>query len=288
MIPSAPVLAQPNIEEARSGERPFIIWTDASTTGLGAVLSQKGDDNEVHPIFFILKALSKGERNYHVTDLEALAVVFAVRRFHIFIYGLLTIVYTDHQPLTALFKRTNVSTRVLRWSLELRRYSLSIEYVKGKANAVADALSRGASTTDATLEGYGEAVVSEITVTTKTTWLKEIQQDDEWSTVIEMVKEGNTEEYVKISGIPQPVRIADFGISNRELIMHREDGSEVLMVPRNARRKVFLEAHGGVLAGHFRAQKILNQLRKSVLAGNGSRHSQMDEGMSKVLYREHV
>ncbi|EYC11418.1 hypothetical protein Y032_0050g1903 [Ancylostoma ceylanicum] len=264
MISSAPVLAQPNIEKARSGERPFIICTDASTTGLGAVLSQKGDDNEVHPIFFASKALSKAERNYHVTDLEALAVVFAVRRFHIFIYGLPTTVYTDHQPLTALFKRTNVSTRVLRWSLELQRYSLNIEYVKGKANAVADALSRGAAATDTTLEGYGEAVVSEITVSTKTTWLKELQQDDEWSTVIEMVKEGKTEEYVRISGMPRPVRVADFGISNGELTMYREDGSEVLIVPRNARRKVFLEAHEGVLAGHFSAQKILNQLRRRV------------------------
>ncbi|RCN42425.1 hypothetical protein ANCCAN_11574 [Ancylostoma caninum] len=88
MIMKAPVLMQPDIEKARDGSRPFVICTDASTTGLGAVLSQEGDDRHLHPVYFASKGLSKAERRYHVTDLEALAVVFAVRHFHMFIYGL--------------------------------------------------------------------------------------------------------------------------------------------------------------------------------------------------------
>lgn len=142
MISTSPVLTQPDIEKARDGSRPFVICTDASTVGLGAVLCQEGDDRQLHPVYFASKCLSKAERRYHVTDLEALAVVFAVRRFHMFIYGLPTVVLTDHQPLTALFSRSNVSARVLRWSLELQRYNLEIRYVKGKTNVVADALSR--------------------------------------------------------------------------------------------------------------------------------------------------
>uniref|UniRef100_A0A7I5E8K4 RT_RNaseH domain-containing protein n=1 Tax=Haemonchus contortus TaxID=6289 RepID=A0A7I5E8K4_HAECO len=122
--------AQPDIEGARSGARPFCIHTDASYSGIGAVLSQKGDDNFLHPIFFASKGLNKSERNYHITDLEALAVVTALRRFHMFVYGPPIHVYTDHQPLTALFTRSNVSARVLRWALELQAYNIKFVYVK--------------------------------------------------------------------------------------------------------------------------------------------------------------
>ncbi|XGW19137.1 hypothetical protein V3C99_003171, partial [Haemonchus contortus] len=135
---SAPVLAQPNVAAAENGTRPFIIYTDASKEGVGAVLCQMGDDQLLHPIFFASKTPTKAEKNYHITDLEALAVVFALRKFHFFVYGLDVVIRTDHQPLTCLFKRTNISARVLRWALEIQNYKIKIEYVAGKANAVAD------------------------------------------------------------------------------------------------------------------------------------------------------
>ncbi|KAL6735245.1 hypothetical protein Aduo_005704 [Ancylostoma duodenale] len=128
----APILAQANVEDARNGSKPFIIYTDASTGGLGEVLCQEGSDKMLHPLFFASKGLTKAERNYHITDLEALAVVFALKKFHFFIYGLPTVVRTDHQSLTSLFKRTNVSARVLRWALEVQKYNLKIEYVAEK------------------------------------------------------------------------------------------------------------------------------------------------------------
>lgn len=101
-----------------------MVFMDASAQRLGAVLSQEGDDENMHPIFSLQK-VSARQRN-HVPYLE----VFAMRRFHMFIYGLPTVVMTDHQPLTALFKRTNVSARVLRWFLELQRYNLEIKTVR--------------------------------------------------------------------------------------------------------------------------------------------------------------
>ncbi|VDO05239.1 unnamed protein product [Haemonchus placei] len=82
---------------AEKGSRPFMIYTDASGEGLGAVLCQEGDDLFLHPIMFASKGLTKAEKNYHITDLEALAVVFALEKFYF-------LVHTDHQPLTCLLR----------------------------------------------------------------------------------------------------------------------------------------------------------------------------------------
>lgn len=191
-IASAPVLSQPDIGKARDGTRLLVICTDASTVGLGAVLSQEEDDKQLHPVYLASKRLSNVERRYHVTDLEALAVIFAIRRFHMFIYGLLTIVLTDHQPLTALFNR-NVSARVLRWSLEIQWYNL--EYVKGKTSVVADALSRcaaGWSSVDS-VTGVEEAVVNAVQANVETKWVRELKKDGDFAEIVDEVSRGETD-----------------------------------------------------------------------------------------------
>lgn len=109
-LSQSPILAQPNVSDAVTGERPFLVFADASTYGLRAVLCQKGEDSLVHPIYFASKDLpTKAERNYHITDLDALAVVFVLKKFRFFVYGSRTFVYTDHKPLSSLFKQSNVS-----------------------------------------------------------------------------------------------------------------------------------------------------------------------------------
>ncbi|RCN37073.1 reverse transcriptase [Ancylostoma caninum] len=199
-LTQAPILAQPDMEGAANESNPFVIFTDASTHGLGAVLCQKGKDGFLHPIYFASKKLSKAEKNYHVTDLEALAVVFAVNKFHFFIYGLKTVVKTDHKPLTSLFKQSNVSARVLRWALQLQKYRLEVQYVAGKANAVADALSRGATTSEEHEQivcPENEMIVCR-TAVEESEWLKELRQDDDFRELISALECGRMDLEVRM------------------------------------------------------------------------------------------
>uniref|UniRef100_A0A914XSF5 RNA-directed DNA polymerase n=1 Tax=Panagrolaimus superbus TaxID=310955 RepID=A0A914XSF5_9BILA len=102
---TAPILAQPDYESAIDGSKPFIIWTDASKTGVGAVLTQEDDDKRLHPLFYVSKACSEAERNYSITQLEALAVVVAMRKLRTLVMGAKVIIRTDHQPLMGLVTR---------------------------------------------------------------------------------------------------------------------------------------------------------------------------------------
>ena len=92
----APVLAYPSFD------KDFILETDASIKGVGAILSQKQDDGKVHPVAFASCALSPPERNYSITELETSAVVWAVSHFHSYLYGHCVTVYTDHSAVKAV------------------------------------------------------------------------------------------------------------------------------------------------------------------------------------------
>ncbi|MCP4493842.1 MAG: hypothetical protein GY820_42055, partial [Gammaproteobacteria bacterium] len=86
--------------------------------------------------------LSKSQQSYGVTEVEALACVFAVRYFHTYIMGCEVVLITDHNSLTFLMKQPNPIPRLQRWILSLDQYRITWMYRKGTANLVADALSR--------------------------------------------------------------------------------------------------------------------------------------------------
>ncbi|XGW19749.1 hypothetical protein V3C99_003525 [Haemonchus contortus] len=183
-----------------------------------------------------------------------------------FIYGLRTVVLTDHQPLTALFNRSNVSARILRWSLELQRYNLEIKFVEGKTNVVADALSRGTAqrTGVESMEGLDEVVVNCIRKDKKSKWLTELESDDDFAEIVDALNKGDTSGRVTWPGAVKPVQIADFVLEDGDLKMYQANGSLVYVVPKSSRYEIFHEAHSGTFAGHFSAHKLLNRLRKEV------------------------
>ncbi|GJW89673.1 putative reverse transcriptase domain-containing protein [Tanacetum coccineum] len=128
---SAPILALPQ------GAENFIVYCDASHKGLGAVLMQ----NE-KVIAYTSRQLKIHEKNYTTHDLELGAVVFALKIWRHYLYGTKCTVFTDHKSLQHILDQKELNMRQRRWLELLSDYDCEICYHPGKANVVADALSR--------------------------------------------------------------------------------------------------------------------------------------------------
>lgn len=134
-LTSAPILANPNYD------LPFIIQTDASDAGMGAVLVQ-GEGKEERVIAYWSQKLSSAQRKYQTTERECLAVILAVEKFRPYIEGAKFTVITDHASLLWLRNLKDPTGRLGRWALRLQPYDFMLKHRKGKFMVVADALSR--------------------------------------------------------------------------------------------------------------------------------------------------
>ena len=118
---------------------PFILTTDASTTALGAVLTQKHSDNTEHPIAYYSRTLNDAERKYAPFHLEYLAMQQACKHFRPYLTGVKFTIRTDHKPLLALNKTNGQQMDRIR--LELAEYDYDVIHMKG-SQMIADGLSR--------------------------------------------------------------------------------------------------------------------------------------------------
>jgi hypothetical protein len=132
---SQPILQYPDFS------KEFILSTDASNEGIGAVLAQ-GQLGKELPIAYASRSLSKAERNYSTSEKELLAIVWSTKHFRPYLYGRKFKITTDHQPLTWIMNVKDPSSRLLRWRIKLEEYNYEILYKKGALNTNADALSR--------------------------------------------------------------------------------------------------------------------------------------------------
>ena len=129
----SPVLAYPCFHQEAE---PFVLQTDASAIGLGAVLEQYG-----HVIAYASRSLTSSERNYSVIQRECLAIVFALKQFRHYLLGRSFQIHTDHEPLQWLSAQ-KMEGMLCRWALAMQEYDFTIVHRKGSANTNADALSR--------------------------------------------------------------------------------------------------------------------------------------------------
>ncbi|KAJ9547488.1 hypothetical protein OSB04_020031 [Centaurea solstitialis] len=130
----APVLTLPE------GVEDLTVYCDASYHGLGCVLMQKGK-----VIAYASRQLKTHEANYPTHDLELAAVVFALKLWRHYLYGVRCTIYTDHKSLHYFMDQRNLNMRQRRWLEVIKDYDCEILYHPGKANVVADALSRKGS-----------------------------------------------------------------------------------------------------------------------------------------------
>ena len=160
---SQPVLIHPD------PFKPFVVEADASNYAIGAVLSQRDESGDLHPVAFHSRLLKSPEINYPILDKELLAVkvAFEVWRHHLEGARCIVEVLSDHKNLEYFRTAKVESQRHARWSLFFDRFQFLINYVAGKDNGRADALSRRPDYADAYNPEFGQQLLPEWVHTTR-------------------------------------------------------------------------------------------------------------------------
>ena len=132
-----------NAHDSRAPSDPDPLWTAEVCSVLTRAHKLKQEyDNMLKPVSYASRKLLPREKVYSTIEKECLALVWAVRKFHVYLYGKDFILQTDHAPLACLNQSRFVNDRIMRWALSLQPYRMRIVAIKGSDNVGADYLSR--------------------------------------------------------------------------------------------------------------------------------------------------
>lgn len=258
-LTTAPVLAYPALD------RDFVLETDASILGLGAILSQKQSDDLLHPVAFASRSLSRSEANYSITELETLAVVWAVTYFHSYLYGRDVTIFTDHSAVKAVLETSNPSGKHARWWT--RVYGTGVRSVKivhrsGRSNTNADALSRNLQAL-ALSEGvaHGEVQVAQVSAphlisqllcvvpdqdSDSCSFAQEQRKDPDISAIVVFLGTG---ELPQEEGIAHKIALQALLFTLADAVLYyldpKQSGQKRAVVPKHMREQLVDEAHHG-------------------------------------------
>ena len=252
-LTQAPILAYPDFAVE------FTLATDASDEGLGYVLGQVQNGKEV-VIGYAGRKLLPAEKNYSVTEREALALVSGIRHFRSYLYGVHFKVYTDHSAVRWLMQLKEPSGRLARWALLLQQYDFEIIHRAGLNNGNADALSR---------RPYDPVIAALNTTGVQIDRVRELQRKDsslagiieylEWETLPANNKAAKTilhtieQYYLDPDGLLCHIF---FPGSNRVQIPKSQ-----LVIPAALRHEVLLQVHDIPFSGHLGVNKTYAKLR---------------------------
>ncbi|KAL5516845.1 hypothetical protein EMCRGX_G002271 [Ephydatia muelleri] len=251
---------------------PFVLDTDASDLGIGAVLSQVSSLGQEQVVAYGSRLLSKTERNYSVTCRELLAVVTFTRLFRPYLLGRRFTVRTDHSSLQWIQNFKEPEGQLARWLEQLQEYDFEVIHRKGRNHNNADALSR-LSEGDSPQSNNITVVSIDSPVVEKRKVMREEQlQDDVVGPVLKAVESDL---------LPKKDELKQFSIGTRRLfqlwdqlkvkggVLHRNfvGTKEVrpclqLVVPMSQRKIVLAELHEGVTGGHLGQEKTLMKLKE--------------------------
>ena len=241
MLTSSKVLAHYN------PKLPLILATDASSYGVGAVLTQVSEEGTERPIAYVSRTLSDAERNYAQIEKEALAIIFGVKRFHVYLYGRKFLLLTDHKPLTTIFgPKTGLpvvaASRLQRWALVLSAYQYDVKFRATEEHGNVDGLSRLPLKGERHEEEETEAsifnmVQIETLPVTAGQLRNESRQDKELSKVMRYLQNG-WPEMVTAELQPYEAKKTELTIENHTLLW----GMRVV-IPRKLQAKVLSELH---------------------------------------------
>ena len=261
LLTEAPLLVFPDFS------KDFQLETDASGEGLGAVLAQRQGDGSVKPIAFASRTLQAHERNYGVTEMEALGVVWAVQQFRHYLYGHKCTVFTDHEALRSLLNTPHPSGKLARWGLALQELDLQIQYRPGKHNANADTLSR--FPLSVAVESSSQNVVAAVTGAgapakngEPNRTLTERQKADPELQMLQSYLEDRTLPHDETQVRRVVLTHGQYALVD-DILYHVEPDKTLRVIPpATDREELFLEVHRGPFGGHLSDAKIHSQLSR--------------------------
>lgn len=236
---SAPILNCPDFD------RPFVLQTDASGFGLGAVLTQTFDDGE-KVICFLSRSLTRQERNYSPTERECLAVIWSIEKLRHYLEGIHFTVITDHYSLLWLHRLKDPTGRLARWAVRLQPYSFDIIHRKGKDHVVPDFLSRSVQPESVDVIEPNN-LVPNFATTSDNWYLRMLQDVDQHPDKYPLWRVENSALF-KYMKSPLP-----------ELSSEADDWK--LVIPKDARRELLQKFHDDATSGHVGMYKTYWKLR---------------------------
>lgn len=229
----------------------FVLYTDASGTGMGAALYQEFGEDGPHPIAYWSRCFTPAELNYMTTDQELCAIVNAIKAFQHYLRNASVTALTDHQALTTfLTKKTLKETsRHVRWADYLAEFELEIKHLPGNSNVVADALSR---------KGFEQVTVTVVVTPTAGAG----QRGTFFRAALEAACAADEYIQAQVAAL-KAGKLSRTKYHEHAGLLYRRYGSHwCLVVPHSQVQMVLREMHDAPTAGHMGVERTATSVRR--------------------------